>query len=122
MQTISEWNIYWITRLDYIQGFFVGLSIAASLAAVIMLVIGMFNMGLNEENSERGFRLFKKLTPAAILCILAACLVPDTKEYAAIKIIPAVASSKDVQGLGKELVDLGKEWLTELKPTKGKQQ
>jgi len=118
MQTISEWDVYWITRLDYIQGFFIGLSIFVGMAAVIMLVIGIFNNGLDEDKSVKGFKEFKKLIPATFLCILGACMTPDTKEYAAIKIIPAVANSEDIQSLGKELVDLSKEWLTELRPAK----
>lgn len=110
--------MYWITRLDYIQGFFIGMSIVVGLAAIIMLCVGLINVGLSEDTSERGFIVFKKLLPPVILCILAACMVPDTKEFAAIKVIPAIANNEDVQGLGQEIVNLGREWLVELRPQK----
>lgn len=114
---MTEWDVYWITRLDYIQGFFIGMSIAVVLAAVIMLCVGLFNLGLSGDTSERGFNLFKKFMPPGIFCILAACMTPDTKEFAAIKVIPAIANNQDLQDLSSELVDLGKEWLIELRPT-----
>lgn len=58
--------------------------------------------------------------PLWLSCRLLHPLVPTTKEMAAIVVIPRVANSESVQGLGEGVVDLAKAWMAELKPDKVK--
>ena len=45
-------------------------------------------------------------------------LIPTTKEMAAIVVIPAVANSESVRGLGEGIVNLAKDWMKELSPSR----
>lgn len=62
----------------------------------------------------------EKLYVARLSCRLLHPLVPTTKEMAAIIVIPKVANSESVQGLGEGVVELAKAWMQELKPDKVK--
>ena len=44
--------------------------------------------------------------------------MPNTKEYAAIKVIPAIANNEDVQREAGELYSLTKDWLKEQSDSK----
>ena len=56
---------------------------------------------------------------ATVISVLGAILTPSTKEICATLLIPAIVNNEKVQGLGEEFYDLAKEWMQELKPTKG---
>lgn len=71
-------ELYWITRLDYIQGclftflFFVGVTIAVAALWVFLC---------NEESKTVGAkRLLKWTIPSFVIAMLTLCFVPSTKE------------------------------------------
>lgn len=51
-----------------------------------------------------------------IICIM--FFIPTTKEYCAIKVIPAIANNQQVQELPNKVIELANEWMEELKPKK----
>lgn len=63
-----------------------------------------------------GLCLFAVFLPLWLLCRVTHPFVPTTKEMAAIVVIPRVANSESVQGLGEGIVDLAKVWMQELRP------
>lgn len=119
---ITESTIYWITRLDYVQGFFIGLAIITGvLTGVLNFVLGCNWDSCWEKEKVTAFKWFKKsflLWIIVALSAFTACLIPNTKEMCAIKIIPVMVNDPNVQELPKSLVGLANEWIEELKPVK----
>jgi hypothetical protein len=78
----------------------------------------------NDEGHSFGRKLIKGspfVAVLAVILLIANCLLPTTKEMAAILIIPRVANSEKVQTVGNHLYDLACEWMEELRPAKGKE-
>ena len=126
-EIITTAQMYWLTRLTPLgQG--VGVIIfllAASTFGLLISGLLMQEPGAFEDETHRIGRKLVKASPlvavlAAIL-LIANCLLPTTKEMAAILIIPRVANSEKVQTVGNHLYDLACEWMEELRPAKGKE-
>ena len=126
-EIITTAQMYWLTRLTPL-GHGVGVFIFILALLTLGLLILELMMQDPHEFSEEGHRIgvkFVKASPfvavlAAIL-LIANCLLPTTKEMAAILIIPRVANSEKVQTVGNHLYDLACEWMEELRPAKGKE-
>jgi len=104
---ITESQIYWITRMDYIQtALFVLGGITTGLAVVgfiISAICCMLNVISGDSEAKR---------------MMSACFVPSTKELCAIKVIPKIVNNEEVQELPNRVVELAGEWLENLKPEK----
>lgn len=141
---LTEFEMYWITRLDSICGF---VEVCVT-ALTIMLIFGsVFMIGsliieniakadcislhgadhLSEDEcyvNAHSVRthlcnaVLKCILPLFVLASLVEILVPTTKEYCAIKVVPAIVNNEKAQELTNELYSLGVEWLKELKPVK----
>jgi hypothetical protein len=53
-----------------------------------------------------------------IVFLVVNCLLPTTREMAAILVVPRIANSEKVQTVGNHLYDLAVEWMEELRPAK----
>lgn len=137
---ITQTMMYWITRLDGIRGFLHGfdcltgiLFIIALICAVIAGIICIAMVGdswkpMSETVETEDYKIVKRirslsckiafciLLPINIAISLAYALTPSTKEYCAIKVVPAIVNNAKVQEFGDELYRLGVDWLKELKP------
>lgn len=106
---ITEMEMYWLTRLDYICEF--------AKAGIFLSILGIFVLtvfSMLEDKEAVGKRYLRKLwIPSVFLLFFAFMRVftPTTKEYAAIRVIPMVANNKDVQKLGSNIVDLANKWM-----------
>lgn len=109
--------MYWITRLDGI-GMACGLTITISIVAGLCAAIGAA-IAYDDEVTKNAIAWVKASIATAIATIFCAAFIPSTKEMCAILVVPAVANNEKVQGLGEDFYDLAKEWMQELKPTKG---
>jgi len=110
-------TIYWLTRLDHIDGaVFLLVGIPILIAAAITFIA-------HEETKDI---VFKKICNIAFaigcatssIGIAIEVFLPTTKELAAIMVIPKIANSESVQQLGDGIVDLANQWLRELAPKK----
>ena len=70
-------EIYWITRLDYLEG----------IAIAIIVIAGLFTVGTSivmcgekEDTFKRCCHVFKYSVPSLLLGIFLLCFVPNTKE------------------------------------------
>ena len=96
---ISEWDIYWITRLDEIRG-------AAIVAAIVsftslpFLIMAVIVNGLSVAR-----RLMKVLAVIGTLAGFAATFTPSTKDAVAIKVIPAIVNSETTHRVAHETVE-----------------
>ena len=126
-EIITTAQMYWLTRLTPL-----GHGVGCIISLLALLSIGLPILGLMlqdpcEVNNERR-RFGRKMVKAspfvaalAVILLIANCLLPTTKEMAAILIIPRVANSEKVQTVGNHLYDLACEWMEELRPAKGKE-
>lgn len=74
-------KIYWLTRLDYLQGFFVTMSVLAGLLIVVHFAIKMFSI----DDGDDAYSLLNKTKRSLclILCIflaLVSCFIPTKNE------------------------------------------
>ncbi len=112
-------TIYWITRLDGINGALGVLGAVLAITGGIGVVLRLASWMDSDEFgvAPRGFTaLVVAVACGALVVNTARILTPTTKEMAAILVLPAIANSEDAQEIGAGLVDLAKEWLVELKP------
>ncbi len=119
---ISESDIYWITRCDSLCLLLVILSgVSGGIASVCMICNAAHNDTIYCDTKKPiywGYRAAVALLLLSLTSGVARAFTPTTNEMAAIKIIPRIANNEDVQGISREVVDLAKDWLKELKPKK----
>ena len=137
---ITQNVMYWITRLDGIRDFlhsFDVLTIALFIVAVSCFAIaGLISISIldyscapiSETVETEEYKIVKHiktlsckiafciLLPINIVISLAYALTPSTKEFCAIKIVPAIMNNAKVQEFSDELYRLGVDWLKELRP------
>ena len=109
---ITEWQMYWITRLDNIN---IAATIFLVLAA-IGTIIGLVLMGVryddNDKDAKRwGRRVLRTSIPVALLFIFVQMFLPTTKQMAAILVIPKIVNNKKIQELPENLLELSNEWI-----------
>ena len=114
---MSWWFIYWITRLDAINDFFVAVAIISFFCIVSLAWIGFL--------AEVFSKVVKWIKCSVILMIvfsLLAILTPNLKEAAAIYLIPKMVNNEAVQEIPGDAAKLLKlkldEWINDLNPSK----
>ena len=137
---ITPTMMYWITRLDgiryFLHGFdvmtiilFIGaLILAVSTGIICIALVGDSMEPMTNTIKTEDYKIVKRirtlsckiafyvLLPINIVISLAYALTPSTKEYCAIKVVPAIMNNAKVQEFGDELYRLGVDWLKELRP------
>lgn len=124
-EIITPMQMYWITRLTPLGNVLGGFIFLSIVATFILLIVRIFMQDddLNEEVraiASKFLRASLYTGIVATLLVIAKCLVPTTKEMAAILIIPRIANSEKVQTVGNHLYDLAVEWMEELRPANKK--
>lgn len=108
---ITEWEIYYILKLDSLAVFCVVLSICFGIFAFVSAVAWVANSTEKEyETAENCKKRFFRATIVFFVALFIAFVTPTTKEIAMIKVIPAIANSEAVETLkgdAKDLYNLG---------------
>lgn len=118
---ISPFMLYLVLMLDSINSALLTAAVIAGVSIPISLTI----TGMNNENDtynhgwedrrEARIKVRNKLTkmaaPIAVVCFIIATLLPNTKQAAAIIVVPAIANNEQVQAEAGELYDLAKQAL-----------
>ena len=129
---ITPSMIYWITRMDAINGGAWGIMVIAAIIAVALFIVGI---GLAAERkgcysesedyvrqvNEYGRKLLRKSCLMAILflaMLLVIVFTPTTKQTAAMYVIPAIANNEKLRDTGDKLYEMAVEWINELRPKK----
>ena len=120
---ITESTIYWITRMSYLQGFALTISITICICCVVGAVTSCIIKSVSSyeddtKKAKQAFRWFLPLTLLSFILVFGAMLIPSTKELCAIKAIPVIVNNEQVQELPNKVVELANEWIEELKPNK----
>ena len=72
-------EIYWITRLDYVQGFFIAFVILTGIVTGIATISFVCDDAYLEETSTAK-RVLKWAVPSFAIALLVLCFIPSTKE------------------------------------------
>lgn len=114
---ITESTIYWMTRLDEIKGFCIGMLL---FSIFTFFVLSCIKLMLSVEPYGDKLVVSKTHIIVSFLFFLlfsaGVIFTPTTREYAAMKVIPMIANNQDVKELGSDVIDLAKDWLKQLKP------
>lgn len=100
---ITGWDVYWITRLTALNGFFEFTGLITLLAVlgifswVYPIITDVYSYGPREKLWKIYRRTMIGGTITGIILILISLFIPTTKEMAAIYIIPNIANNKQVQ-------------------------
>ena len=130
---MTESMIYWITRLDGIHSFFLGLQVISIILTAFGIAIALTTVCLKasaelDESSDE-VRIYdyvcklalKVLIPAfciAMTCSLTRTFMPTTKEMIAIKVIPQIASVNNVEkikDISEDMLDITTVWLKDMR-------
>ena len=122
---ITTGFMYWLTRLDDIRDIMAVIGIAGSILTPFMFImfLGPFfdDMKSGEIIRRRLLTVFVPLFVAATVLVgVGKAFVPSTKDMAAIVVVPRIANSETVRELGEGVTELARQWIEELKPSKGK--
>ena len=123
-EIITPMQMYWLTRLTPLGRGLEFIIVLLFIVAGVHFVAGcvMQDDTFEDCTHETGTKLIKRsplLAAMAIVLLIVNCLLPTTREMAAILIVPRIANSEKVQTAGNHLYDLAVEWMEELRPTKG---
>lgn len=118
--TITPATMYWFTRLDILNNFFMFVTIIGGLG-IVFLVIGYYATSFSDyseiDKEAHGIvaRILKWATPLWVACLIGALFVPTSKQMAIIYVVPALTESQVIKQDVPELYDLGinalKDWL-----------
>jgi len=116
---ITESTLYWMTRLDEVKSL---VSIMSFLLCLIFGIGSIICVGAivisKVEGDGKDIPIFKRLSmyviPLFLLGIALAIsnvFIPTTKQYALIKVVPAIANDQRIQQEASELYDMAKQAL-----------
>lgn len=109
---LTTMQLYWIIKLDTFHAFSVGISIILIVALACIAFIS------DMEDEWKVFKVyFKYFIWIFPVFLFLATFLPTTKEMAAIIVLPKIINNEKLQEIPNKVLDLGLEWLDELKPT-----
>lgn len=121
---ITSANIFWITRLDSF-GMFLGFISMITFIASVVIFFAAFEKAENDtlfvSRFMQKYISFKTCIACFMLFLFVTignCMLPTTKEMAAIIVIPKVANNEKIQELGDGIYQLANDWLKEISPNK----
>ena len=97
---ITAFNMYLLTRLDYIRLlFWVGITVAIITLVLVLANVYVFNdMDYDlEEQGKTGMQWTKRCAIMFSICMLGIAFVPSTKDMLTIFGVPALLQSRAVQ-------------------------
>lgn len=118
---ITPSTIYWATRFD---NFCALLFFAGAFASIIIAftIVAFFVKAGDDDDTTAN--LLVKLSPLTFIFFFmswtAFSLMPTTKEFAAMYVVPAIVNNDKLQTVGNRFYDLALEWMDELTPHKHK--
>lgn len=112
---MSSLMIYLWTRLNYINGFFIFLSVVFLFGAFICVLFASDTYSQEEE--IKFHKKAKNFVLLSLLPVIAFCFTPSQKESAMIYIIPKMAQSETFNAISKETPEITKLALEALKET-----
>lgn len=106
---MSEWTIYFWTRLDGVLGVSIGIAIVSGILSLISTLMYPCCKASPEYNKQE-LAFCKAFVPKVqiifVLSLLVALLLPTQKEFALIKVLPKLANSQLSQDIQKDIPEM----------------
>ena len=107
-------QMYWVVMLDSIN---IGSAVMCVIIAVVFL--GLITAVSDSYECPTIAKILMPILAILFVALFSVCVfLPNTKQMAAIMIVPKIANSEKVQTIGNKVYDLAVEWMEELKPNK----
>jgi hypothetical protein len=109
--------MYWITRLDKFSLVLHVLAVASGVVGVVISIVAFasHSMAASDSNCVLVAKMSRMVlcivAPMFFICLFGWAFTPTTKEYAAIKLIPAVMNNQEVRAETRDAYELMKAWL-----------
>ena len=101
---ITSWEMYWLTRLDSINGWMVVIAII-SVLVMGFLWIPYYTEGLNgTKGGKRIIRVYKITAAVFVVSSMICTFLPSTKEMVAIYLVPRMSNNDQVQKLPENVL------------------
>lgn len=115
---LTTMQMYWLLKLDDIS-FLFGAIFFLGLAVLILVMIfgGLIIDDLRLETPRKTVKKFFKITISIIsISLILGTFLPTTKQMAAIIVVPKIINNEQIQQMPERIIDLGLEWLEDLRP------
>lgn len=126
---MTPWEMYWLLKLDDINaGLWMVLVVLAVFSAIQAVIWGIA-AGDGYSERDKAIAVAARLRAlrsaiATFLLLWPTLLLPDTKQMAAIIVVPKLANAinenEKLKAIPNQLVDLASQWITELAPKEKK--
>lgn len=116
---ITSWEVYWLMRLDAVNGVCITIIALGGIALILPCIHYFVEDYFDEDDEHAGKKRTKRLIRSIVgaMCIsgFIALFVPTTKEAAVIYLLPKIANNEQVQKIPENFVKVlnGKmeEWI-----------
>jgi hypothetical protein len=117
---ITALQLYWIIKLDTFSDLGIGFSVVFGITTFICIAATIAcSIDPDLKNVLPTWKKFSKYSiPLFIFFLSMGTFLPTTKEMAVLIVLPKIINNEKVQEIPNKVLDLGLEWLEELKPTK----
>lgn len=106
---ITENTIYWILKLDDIAGLLIVMAIVAAAFSIGAILVWAISAEVDDKYSRETAKILcVKSGIIAFICAVAFTFLPNTKQMAMIKVIPAITNSEFVADMSKDAKELYK--------------
>ena len=122
---VTGWDIYWLTRLDNICIFLAVIWVLSFIVIIVSIFVGIFALVEDNDEIKNGVKqVLRRFVPIAILLSIPAIFLPNTKEYAAIWLLPKVINNEQVQKIPEHALKLlnlkVEQWIADMTSDKKK--
>lgn len=116
---VTTAQMYWLTRLDAIETLSIVMATLGLVVTVIATILYACCFSEMEEGERRVVKNILRVSATALaIGIAIGVFVPNTKDMAAIMVVPRIANSESLTGMADGIKTLATEWLEELRPGK----
>lgn len=99
---MSEFDVYFWTRLDYLQGTSIAFTVVLGIALIFLSIVHIVSRQNDWDYKVNVIPFYWVFTVLILLCIV----IPSSKEYAMIKVIPRIANSELSAQIQKDVPEL----------------
>jgi len=118
---ITGFDIYLLTRADYIQLVFLTFGTISAIGSIILAIIVGINKSFGDDISFEK-KILKWCVPITLFLLLVGILTPSSKEIAAIYLVPKIVNNEQVQQVPENAMKVLnlklQEWIKDLEEKK----
>jgi hypothetical protein len=115
---IDSWTLYWVLKLEDIQTACLTLSIIGLAMSILVFIWVSMGYHIGDEKCFGRPLLFSLITSVFFATTtMLSVFIPDTKQMAAILILPEIATQENIDtftGEAKEIYGIAKKYLIEI--------